>query len=501
MSSKKENVLYGQTTMINSIVVKILTATSFALIIGYAVEAMKGARSVGYFLMLASIILLGLVIDLISYNKNKSSSKNPYIFLSTYLVTYGITLFSSATHSVFTYLIPLLLVFLLYGDLKLMYFSIAGFVLLSVGEILYKVIVLGQNTTIDKSSYSVQIGAVIILSYAVIKSTILNKYFQVESVEELTQEKNIQKNMIDDMLDIANTIVSSCKQVSNIMKEIYESSQIIHSAVSEIASGSQENVDSIQEQTHMTVVIQDSIRNITKKTENMVQIAEGSQKALMEGISIIERLETHSKTVDSINKEVILTMNNLKAKTAEVQSIISLIFNISSQTNLLALNASIESARAGSAGKGFAVVADQIRLLADQTRKSTESISEILNELSTNATNAVTSVEQIIEVSNEQNSLIGSAGSGFQDVKVLMDQLTNNVSETNQMVENLLDSNNHIVDNIERLSAITEEISANSEEAANLCRENVKQSSHVVDDIDLLSNTVTKFDKYLNIQG
>ena len=78
-------------------------------------------------------------------------------------------------------------------------------------------------------------------------------------------------------------------------------------------------------------------------------------------------------------------MQELKEKAEEVAGIKKVIFSISEQTNLLALNASIESARAGEAGKGFAVVADQIRELSEQTKKSTEQIEQIVEQLNSNA--------------------------------------------------------------------------------------------------------------------
>lgn len=73
------------------------------------------------------------------------------------------------------------------------------------------------------------------------------------------------------------------------------------------------------------------------------------------------------------------SMENSK-KVTRINDLSNDILEISSQTNLLALNASIEAARAGEAGKGFAVVAEEIRILADNSRETANSIQHSGNQ-------------------------------------------------------------------------------------------------------------------------
>lgn len=96
-----------------------------------------------------------------------------------------------------------------------------------------------------------------------------------------------------------------------------------------------------------------------------------------------------------------------KKITESIASITNVITQISDQTNLLALNAAIEAARVGESGKGFAVVAEEIKSLAEESKKNSNNIAAILKELERETILSAESFEEVMkETLNQQLYLI-----------------------------------------------------------------------------------------------
>ncbi len=105
-------------------------------------------------------------------------------------------------------------------------------------------------------------------------------------------------------------------------------------------------------------------------------------------------------------------MQSLTESAQRIGEVVGLIGNIAGQTNLLALNATIEAARAGEAGKGFAVVANEVKTLANETRKATETVaSQVagMQQATAEVVGAIASITGAIGRINEATAAIAAA--------------------------------------------------------------------------------------------
>ncbi len=389
-----------------------------------------------------------------------------------FLVVAFITTMLSAEGLSFIYMFPFLTLAVLSLNLRTVHVMSGVFIGTAVIRVILSVVTASNPTDIIELCCIQIISAILMGNIAALGADNLNRFF-VGSMTSAEESANSNKEMANNVLNVVRQVAGDVTSAEVAVGEIKDSLAAVNEAVSDVSVGVTSTTEAIMAQTERTNEIQGIIENTKAQADEMVVVAEDTQKALKQGAAAMQDMMEKVEVSIGSGDEMKQATERLQVRSDEVKAITETIMNISSQTNLLALNASIEAARAGEAGKGFAVVADEIRNLSEQTKLATESISNILEQLNDEAYNVVEKVNQNVEISASENELATLSNKQFAVSIEQVEQLVSIVRQVSQHMSDMLTANNAIVDNISTLSATSQEISANTDSVSTASETNM----------------------------
>ncbi len=145
-------------------------------------------------------------------------------------------------------------------------------------------------------------------------------------------------------------------------------------------------------------------------------------------VQIARSSDIAERAADDANQTNTLVLG-LADGAERIGAVISLISGIAAQTNLLALNATIEAARAGEAGRGFAVVAAEVKELADQTAKATQTISGQVAAIQGETDRAVDAIQAIAATVLDLRGIAVSVAASMEEQGAVTQEIVRNVSQ------------------------------------------------------------------------
>lgn len=484
---KTMNKLLCITTSILNVLMYIITFVSFLL----------GDQTLTFAIVTLVVMLTTTIGGFIILAKDKSSNFLRYYMMIGLFVITAILIWGFEAYYVRFLAVMPFVGCVLFFDLK---FSTIAAIGVSAENLLLTAIcgfVLGNYEGDETLGNIVAALSVVVIMCVAVYLTKVGKAFNSDSLGKVSHNAQVQKEMLDDIIQIASDIRKGTEGAMDIVNELKSSAEVVNQSAVDISESTTSTAESIQNQSEMTQDIQDKLEQTVDRADHMVHIVRQSYELNAESASQIKNLRTEAEELAEINRTVSSSMNQLRQHVINVKTITQTIFDISSQTNLLALNASIESARAGEAGRGFAVVADEIRGLSEKTREETENIASILDNLASVANETADAVSKSLENGEQQEHMIAGVANQMDILSNNVKQLVLDIEGIKSTIGDLTSANNEIVDNISTLSAASEEVTASAQQSAEMTDRNSKSANEAKALLEEVLDLSHKMDKYL----
>lgn len=270
------------------------------------------------------------------------------------------------------------------------------------------------------------------------------------------------KKLILQTLHISFNVTESVDEVTTATDSLKKSTSGIEQSIEEINQGvnqqAQDAEQCLTKMDNLSALIEETGGRVTQ----MQEIVEKTTNRVLNGNKQMLQLKEKEAETSSITIKVADWIEELLAKSQEIERFVESINDISEETTLLSLNASIEAARAGDAGRGFAVVAEQIKKLAENSLNSSKEIEKVVKEIVDLMQSTMNSSRKAREVVDDQDIIVSQTEKIFLEIQEYMENIQINVVDVNSSMQKMMKEREDTLGAVESISGVLEQTAASS---------------------------------------
>lgn len=214
----------------------------------------------------------------------------------------------------------------------------------------------------------------------------------------------------------ARSLRQSSIEVEEGSEALQESAEVSRASAQLTEERAAEQIASLAEIRSLVTDMQTTGARITDSAKLVSEQAGKAASAGEEGLRASAQVDESMVDIDQRVRAISAEISALAKQTDQISEIIATVSSIADQSNLLAFNATIEAAKAGEHGAGFTVVAEEVRMLAEQSKRATAQIRSILGEIDKATRDAERSAELGIEAVSEGRRRAESAAATIEEL-------------------------------------------------------------------------------------
>lgn len=435
------------------------------LSVSYAIEIVKGLRTVGYYIIFMLVCWIPFAVGLILLKiKGRAAQYYKDVVVIGYGILYVFVLFTTHSTLAFVYILPLTSMLILFKNRNFMLRCGVATMIGIVASII-KNFLSGMSGAADITAYEIQVASVFMCYVGYVLS--INHLNFTDGAMLHQVEDNLKKvvETIATVKTASTSVVDGVTVVRELADENKASADAVVGSMETLAQNNtvlRDKADSSMEMTHK---ISKQGANVAELVEKMVQLTNESMVHAKSSSEELTDVVASTNSMAELANELEGILKDFKEQFDMVKSEVGTIEGINRQTNLLALNASIEAARAGEAGKGFAVVANEIRDLSMGTQNSSSRILTALGHLENTSDNMTDSITQTLKLIHVTLDKIKQVSASVSSISGDSTQIGNSVLVIRDSMDEVENSNKSMVDNMKQICDVMEVMTENVEGA------------------------------------
>ncbi|WP_367989356.1 methyl-accepting chemotaxis protein [Vibrio sp. NTOU-M3] len=287
---------------------------------------------------------------------------------------------------------------------------------------------------------------------------------------DLTQRITVEsQDEVGKLAQNFNTFVASLQQLIGHVRD--QSSQLTERS-EQSAQRAQRTESEVHHQQQDITMLATAVTELSSATQEIALHADNTADAAQKSA----QNTNHGHTLVGNTKQSISYLANelvqangvigeLNRHALDISTVLSTIRDIAEQTNLLALNAAIEAARAGEQGRGFAVVADEVRVLSQRTRSSTEEIKSTIDTLQGTTERAVSLMENSSRLANHSVTDADNAAQALEEIREAVTLISDMATHIATAAEEQTHVTGEITQNITSIKDVAEQLVLSSKDS------------------------------------